>query len=215
MKLYTSMGPNPLKVELFIAEKSLTLPLAPLDILGGDTRTSEFKKINTLQELPALELDDGSYLTESLAICQYLEACHPQPPLLGESNLERARIRMWTRRMEQQLFDKAGDYGLHTMSFFVNKITQVPAYAESLVGALEQSFYWLDSELADGRSFIVGDNFTMADIIGMATLFILKITDLEIPDNAHCVNRWASAVMERPSWKHCAIGIEAAKASAM
>lgn len=206
MKLYTSLAPNPVRVSLFIAEKGLDISTEAVDILGGETRSEPFGSKNSLHELPVLELDDGFHLTESLAICTYLEALFPEKPLMGRDALECAKIHMWTRRIEQQIFDKPGEYGMHTMPLFADKIQQIPAYAQSMIVALENSFLWLDRELADGRTYLVEDEFSLADIVGMSALFILAITELEIPSQATHVQRWASALMARPSWQQCVAG---------
>lgn len=206
MKLYTSKAPNPIRVNVFVAEKGLSIPTEVVDIMGGETRTDAFGAINTLYELPVLELDDGFRLTESLAICSYLESLAPSPILLGSNALEQAKIQMWARRIERQIFDKAGHFGIHTFPLFADRVEQIPAYAQSLIPALDQSFRWLDAELSDGRTYLSDDEFSLADVVGMSALFILTFAALDIPDGLTHVQRWREALVARDSWTQCIAG---------
>src|SRR5215468_3127358 len=101
MKLYTSVGPNPRVVKMFLAEKGLDLPRITVDLMGGENRRAPYnEKVNPAGQTPALQLDDGSCLTEILPICEYIEEKHPSPPLIGTTPEERAKTRMWTRRVD-------------------------------------------------------------------------------------------------------------------
>ncbi len=200
MKLYIDRAPNPFRVTIFMLEKGIEIPAERLDIMASETRTPEFSKVNSLHELPALELDDGTVLTESIAICRYLEALHPEPSLMGSSPLETAQIEMWSRRMEWHLFEPRGDFGRHVIPYFADKIEQFPDYAASLTRRLEKKWSWLDGELSDGRTYVANDRFSVADITGMAVLFIQSFLDLEIPGDLTHVQRWKGAVQNRPSW---------------
>ncbi len=200
MKLYTSQAPNPFRVNAFIAEKEISIPIQIVDILGGETRTDAFAQINTLKEVPVLQLDDGTLLTESMAICRYLEAVNPARPLLGSTPVEMAQIEMWSRRLEQRVFGLCSDLGLHTMPLFADKIPQVPAYAQTLPERLHKAWAWLDGELSDGRTFVVNDRFSVADITGMAALFIMNFVDLNVSERFENVKRWETACRARPIW---------------
>ncbi len=201
MKLYTAQAPNPFRVKAFLAEKGVEIPTEIISVMDGSTRQPDFLKINSLGELPVLELDDGSYLTESIAICRYLEAQYPDTPLMGTTPLEAARIEMWNRRMEQQVFGPAGAYGLHVIPFFADKIEQLPAYAETQKSLLAKKWVWLNDELSDGRTYIVDDAFSIADITGMAALVVGGFLDLSIPEGLEHVTRWEQAVRARPVWE--------------
>ncbi len=201
MKLYTDRAPNPFRVTMFIYEKGIALPTEDMDIMSGDTRTPGFKSRNSLHELPVLELEDGTCLTESVAICRYLEALNPEPALMGQSPLEEAQVEMWNRRMELHIFNPTGDYGRHVIPYFADKIEQFPDYAASLTRRLNQKWAWLDQELSDGRSYVCNDQFSIADITGMAALFVQSFLDLSIPDGLTHAKRWQAAVQSRDSWR--------------
>ncbi|MBV1920664.1 MAG: glutathione S-transferase family protein [Pseudomonadales bacterium] len=200
MHLYTAQAPNPFRVNVFLAEKNIVIPSTSLNVMEGDTRSADFLKKNSLCEVPVLELDDGTYLTESIAICRYLEHLHPENPLMGETPLAQARVEMWNRRMEQQIFGAVGNIGLHTIPFFADKVEQIPEYAKSMKSLLEKKWAWLDGELADGRTYICDDAFSVADITGMAALFVCEFIEIDIPDNLTHLQRWVSAVRADHKW---------------
>ncbi|MBV1906098.1 MAG: glutathione S-transferase family protein [Pseudomonadales bacterium] len=200
MKLFTAQAPNPFRVNAFLAEKNIVIPTTVINIMEGESRSADFLSKNTLGELPVLELDDGTYLCESMAICRYLEHLHPENPLLGETPLKQAQIEMWNRRMEQQIFNTVGAIGLHTFPFFADKIEQVPEYAASMGRLLNNKWKWLDDELDDGRTYICNDSFSVADITGMAALFVSEFADIAVPQQLKNVSRWISAVREHDVW---------------
>jgi len=199
MHLYTAQAPNPFRVNAFIAEKNIKIPTTSFNILAGETRNPEFHRKNSLYQLPVLELDDGTHLTESVAICRYLESLHPERPLLGTSSLEKAKVDMWTRRMEQQVFDTVGAIGLHTFPFFADKIEQVTEYANSMKRLLDKKWQWLDSELSDGRSYLCNESFSIADITGMAALWLCGVADIPVPEYKH-LKRWEMTVRTHDIW---------------
>lgn len=201
MKLYTDRAPNPFRVTIFMMEKGIEVPTIPMDIMSGDTLKPEFKAINKLHSLPVLELDDGTILTESIAICRYMEALNPEPALMGKTPLEVAQVEMWNRRMELQIFEPTGDYGRHVIPYFADIIEQMPDYAESLQRRLVSKWSWLNDELSDGRTYVCNDTFSVADISGMATLFVQGFLDLSIPDDMTHAIRWRDAVQSRNSWR--------------
>ncbi|MEO1244113.1 MAG: glutathione S-transferase family protein [Pseudomonadota bacterium] len=200
MKLYSGQTPNGLRVSVFLAEKAITLPTEMLDIPSGEARAPEFLHKNSLGEIPVLELDDGTLLTESLAICRYLEALYPQNPLMGSTALETAKIDMWSRRMEQQIMGPVGEVGRHTFPFFADKFEQIAAYAETQKRLQEKKWAWLDAELSDGRTYVCDDTFSVADITGMAALMICEFARMPVPKGLSHVKRWETALRERPSW---------------
>lgn len=200
MKLYNGFSPNGARVSIFIAEKSIDLPVKEINVLRGETRTETFLKMNSLGQVPVLELDDGRCLTESVAICRYLEELHPDPALFGSTPEERAFIEMWTRRMELWLFWMAGNIGLHEMEYFRDKVEQNADYAASCRRGLITRLEWLNDEITDGREFVAGPKFSMADIIGMTTLMIMQIVQIELPSKLTHLKRWEAAVIGRPSF---------------
>jgi len=200
MKLYDAGGPNPRRVRIFLAEKGLEVPTVRVDLPKGESRTPAFREINSLGETPVPELDDGRRLCESVAICRFLEELHPDPPLFGSDAFERAYIEMWSRRMELQLLERLSNVARHTFEFFADKYDQNPDFAASERRAVAERWAWLDGELSDGRAYIAGDAFTVADITGMAALTIVDFFDAPIPDNLAHVKAWDSAMRERHSW---------------
>ncbi len=200
MKLYAGFAPNAFRVLAFMHEKNLDLPIEQIDVLKGEARKEDHLKRNSLGEIPVLELDDGSYLSESIAICRYLESLHPEVPLMGENALNSARIEMWNRRMEQQIMGPYSEVGLHAMPIFADKIEQIPEYAESQRRLTSERWAWFNEEMSDGRAFVAGDTFTVADITGMTALMISGFLDLDVPSDLRHANRWVNAVKARPSW---------------
>lgn len=200
MKLYTGAAPNPFRVEIFLAEKGLEVEREQINIMAGETRVSEFHAINSLEEVPVLALDDGTLITESVAICRYLDGVYPERPLCGSDPQSGAVIEMWNRRIEQQILDPAAQVGRHTISLFADKFEQVPAYAETQRRLLLQRLGWLDEELADGRAFVAGSAFSIADITGMAAFKVCDFTQQSVPAELANVKRWETALRNRPSW---------------
>ena len=200
MKLYDAMTPNSLRVQVFLAEKGIDLPREKIDVLGGGTRTPDFLKINSLGELPVLELDNGRFLTESVAICRYLEALHPEPSLFGETAEDQARIEMWNWRVELHLFAAIGNMAQHSFEFFADKVEQMSDYAASQFRRFERVWAWLDAEMSDGRPFVAGDEFSVADITGMAALFVCDVAQKDTPRDAIHARRWEDAMRARPSF---------------
>lgn len=199
MKLYNANAGNPKRVRIFIAEKGIDIPRVDMEA-GIDTRTAEFRKINSLAELPVLELDDGRIITESVAICRYLEAAFPDPPLMGRDAFEQGHIEMWSQRIFHQLFLPHGHYVRHTIPLFEGVVTQVPAFAEAERNVIPERWAWLDNEIADGRPFLAGDNFSMADIHGMVVLMLGGFFNIPVPSDCSHATRWAESVKARPSW---------------
>lgn len=201
MKLYDSKpAPNPRRVRIFLAEKGVEVPTEQVDLGKGGTRTPEFLAKNPLGGVPVLVLDDGTAISESVAICRYFEEIHPQPPLLGTDAKDRAVVEMWQRRVELELFRNVTGCFQNTHDFFKGRIEQVPAYGEVCRGAARKRLAWLDGELAT-RPFIAGPRYTIADITALCALDFGRVVDIRIaPDQKHLL-RWYEAVSSRPSAK--------------
>jgi len=200
VKLYNhAVAPNPRRVRIFAAEKGVVLVLEDVDILAGQSRTPEFLAKNSSGGVPVLELDDGSYLSESVAICRYLEGLYPEPNLLGRDLREQAEIERWNRRMELELFAAIGRTVQNTSSIFQGRFKQFPEYGETQRAAVYQRLERMDHELA-GQEFVAGDRFTIADITALIAIDIGgRLADIKIaPDLAHLI-RWHEAVSSRPS----------------
>ena len=199
MKLYNlPPGLNPRRVRIFIAEKGLDIPSVDIDMMKGENRTPEFLRLNPLGTLPVLELDDGTVITESIAICRYLEELHPDPSLFGTTPLERATIEMWNRRVELHLMRAQVDHFVHTNDFWKGRREQVAAYGELAKDSAEEFMGWLDGELA-AREFIAGDRYSVADISAQCSVLLGKNTGTPLTESFANLNRWWNEVKSRPS----------------
>jgi glutathione S-transferase len=200
MKLHQGDGPNSYRVRIFLAEKGIEVPMVRVDFDKMEHRAPEFLELNSLGQIPVLEFDDGTVITESVAICRYFEALHPTPPLFGANAIEQGKVEMWNRRVEIEIFGTIGNVALHTLEFFKHRLTQFPAFAETQRELLPHKWEWLDREMADGRPFIAGDNFSVADITGMTVSWLGEVFGMPIPKGLPNVGRWNESVRARPSW---------------
>jgi glutathione S-transferase len=202
LKLYNyARAPNPRRVRIFAAEKGIELSLEEVDILAGQSRTPEFLAKNSSGAVPVLELDDGSYLSESVAICRYLEGLQPEPNFLGQDLREQAEIDRWNRRMELELFTPIGRTVQNTNPIFQRRFKQFPEYGEVQRAVVHQRLERMDHEL-NGREFIASDRFTIADITALVAIdFGSLLADIQIaPSFAH-LTRWHETVSKRASAK--------------
>ena len=202
MKLYDGgRAPNPRRVRIFLAEKGISLPLEPVDLGSLQHKSPGYTAVNPLQRLPALELDDGTVLTESIAICRYFEELQPEPRLFGEGALEKARIEMWSRRMELHFFSLVSHVFRHShLAMKEMEQPQVPAWAEANKPRITEFLNLLDRELK-GRRFVAGDSYSVADITGLVAVDFMKPAKLAIPDELDSVHRWHAEISARPSAK--------------
>lgn len=204
MKLYTyPSAPNPRRVHIFAAEKGIDLPCQQVDIMKRENREPAFmENVNVMGGLPVLELDDGSHVAESVAICRYLEALHPEPPMFGVTPEEQARIEMWLRRIELNFMVPVGMVWVHGSPLTAGVVKkQLPEAAEQYRNVVRGYFGFLDRQLAT-REFIAGASFTMADIVAFCTAeFAANLNQLEhSPEQVHYA-RWLAGVSSRPSAK--------------
>lgn len=200
MKLYDGgRAPNPRRVRIFLAEKGITVPAEQVDLGALKQKSAEFTAINPLQRVPALILDDGSVLTESIAICRYFDALHPEPPLFGRGALEAARVEMWQRRLELHLlFPVAQVFRNQHPAMKDMEVPQVPAWAEANKPRIADFLSLLDRELIN-RQFIAADHYTVADITGLVALDFMKPAKLNIDEGLANVRRWHAELSARPS----------------
>lgn len=199
MKLHDAQAGNAKRVRIFIAEKGIDLPRNVVE-LGADTRSAEFRKLNSLGEVPVLELDDGRIITDSVAICRYLDHAFPDIPLMGQTAYEQGHIEMWSQRMFHEIFLPIGSMVRHKLPLFAEILEQVPEFAETQRRVMPRKWRWLDQELADGRPFIAVENFTFADVQGMTALVLADLFDVGIPEDCFHALRWADAMRQRESW---------------
>jgi glutathione S-transferase len=184
---------------MFLAEKSIELAETPLDLMKREHKSPEFRQKNSLGQVPTLELDDGSTISETVAICRYFEELHPTPPLFGRSPLEKAQVDMWVRRIEFQLMQPVGNFWRHAHPRTAALLHQYKDFGESNRAAYANAQRWLDGELADGRPFIAGEAIGMADICALSTVDFAHWIGLDLdPDRPHLA-AWHERVSSRPS----------------
>ena len=192
------MAPNPKRLRLFIAEKGLSIDFEAVDLSDGPRTGAPYYESCLSGQYPVLELDDGSFLTESVAISRFLERLHPEPALFGREPIEEARIEMWNRRIELGLFRHAGDYFGHTAPFFRDKVEQIPAFAKSAQNQAMNQLGMLDRALSESP-FIAGEHFSVADITGYIALDLGIPSVLEIGAEFPNLRRWYDETVSRPS----------------
>jgi glutathione S-transferase len=201
MKIYDFIGaPNPRRVHVFLAEKGINVPFEQVNLATGDNRKPEFLKINPMGTLPVLELDDGTHIAESVAICRYFEETKPEPRLMGVDAKDKAVVEMWNRRMEFEILSMTAASFRNTSDFFKGRIPQVKEYGELAKNAAVKRLEWLDSVLAD-REFIAGPRYTIADITALIGIDFGRTTAIKIQENQKHLARWHQAVSSRPSAK--------------
>ena len=166
MKLISSIGPNPGVVTMFIAEKGIDVPTETIDIMAGENRQEDYLAKNPTGGTPLLELDDGSCLSESIAICEYLEELYPTPALIGSTPEERAQTRMWVRRIDLGYVQPSvvAFRGAEGLGMFKDRMRCLPEAAEGMKASAQDGLAMIDAHLA-GRNYVCGDRFTLADII--------------------------------------------------
>ncbi|MBL4721188.1 MAG: glutathione S-transferase family protein [Alphaproteobacteria bacterium] len=199
MKLYTTaVAPNPRRVTIFLAEKGIDIPTVELDLGKSENLAPDFVAKNPMGRVPVLEMDDGSYLAESIAICRYFEEIQPEPPLFGVDARDKADVEMWNRRMESEVLGMVSGCFRHTHPYWADKIPQAPEYGEICRATLLERMEWLNSELAD-REFIAGDRFTVADITAHTGFTLARIPKIRIGEDQKNLQRWYDGVAARPS----------------
>lgn len=200
MKLYDGgRAPNPRRVRVFLAEKGITVPLEQVDIMKLEHRTDSFTAMNPMQRIPSLVLDDGTAISESIAICRYFEALKPEPLLFGRDPVEAGLVEMWQRRMEFDLLMTIAAVFRHTHPAMAElEVPQVPDWADANRGRVERFLVFLDGYL-EGREFLLGDYFSVADITGLIALDFMRLPKLAVPAGLANVKRWHAALAARPS----------------
>jgi glutathione S-transferase len=194
-----SWAPNPRRVRIFLAEKGVSIPSRQIDLRKAEHWQAEFTAINALQKLPALELDDGAVLTESVAICRYIEELHPETPLFGRDAREKAFVEMWNRRLELSLMGPIAHVFRHLHPGMRNaEIPQVAAWGEANKPKALAFLDVFDRHLMSNR-YAAGDHFSIADITGFVALSMMGSAKLPWPDHIAAVTRWHNEIAARPS----------------
>jgi len=200
MKLYDGgRAPNPRRVRVFLAEKGIEVPLVEIDMGALGHKSDEMTARNPLQRLPLLELDDGTVLTESVAICRYFEELHPEPVLFGTGALGKAMVEMWQRRIEFHLFWPVAHAFRHIHPAMKEwEVPQIPEWGEANKPKALAFLRLLDAHLAENE-FAAGEAYSIADITGLCALDFMKPARIELPEDLTHVRRWHAAMKARPS----------------
>ena len=200
MKFYNSVGPNPRAVRMFMAEKGMKVPLVEVDLLKGENRQAPYMQKNVAGQMPCLELDDGTVISEITAICEYLEDVQPTPALIGSSPKEKAETRMWTRRIDLNICETMANGFRYSqgLPLFKDRIPTAPEAADGLKRVAQDRMAWLDGMVA-GRQFVCGDRFTYADIHLFAFLDFGKQVGQPINPDARTLHAMYERMKARPS----------------
>jgi glutathione S-transferase len=200
MRIYDSFGPNPRALRMFLLEKGLALPAVPVDLMGGENRRPPYTERNPGGQVPALELDDGRVIGETVAIFEYLEDTHPTPTLIGATAAEKAETRMWTRRIELQITEHLynGFRYAEGIELFRARMRVLPEAADGLKAIVRDKLVWLDGLMA-GRRFVAGERFTIADIILYAALEFGGSVGQPLDPALANLAAWRARVAARPS----------------
>ena len=192
-------APNPRRVRIFLAEKGVTLPIEAVDLGAQAHKTTEYRAVNPMQRLPALMLDDGTVIAESIAICRYIEALHPAPPLFGEGAREQALVEMWQRRVEFHLLTVVSHAFRHLHPAMAElEVPQVAAWGEANKPRALEFLTFLNGELAR-RPYVAGDRYSVADITAVVAIDFMKPARLTVPDGLGDLQRWYREVAARPA----------------
>jgi glutathione S-transferase len=200
MKLHTSVGPNPRVVKMFLAEKGLAVDFVTVDLMGGENRREPYNtSVNRAGQTPALELDDGTCLTEITAICEYLEERHPTPPLIGATPEERAQTRMWTRRVDLKVCEPMANGFRYAegLKLFESRMRVLPEAAEGLKAVARDGLAWLEGEFKG--PWLAGERFTLADILLFSFLDFGAQGGPPLDPGLSKLTDWFGRVKARPS----------------
>lgn len=197
----TRQAPNPRRVRIFLAEKGIDLPFEEVDLMKGALKTPEMTKLNPSQRVPILVLDDGTAISETMAICRYFEEIAPEPALFGRSAIGRAKVEMWNRRMELGLAQHVMQAFRHIHPAMAQlEVPQVKEWGEANKQKALSVLETLDQQLAD-NAFVAGDEFSVADITALVAVDFMRPARIALPETLTNVKRWHAAVSARASAK--------------
>ncbi|MFD1191813.1 MULTISPECIES: glutathione S-transferase family protein [Phenylobacterium] len=191
-------APNPRRVRIFLAEKGIDLPETTVDMRKREHKSPEYRAKNSLGQIPMLELDDGTCISETVAICRYFEETHPETPMFGRTAVEKAQVDMWIRRIEFTVMMPVGMFWRHAHPFTAALLTQFKDFGESNRETYNGAQKWLNREL-EGREFLVGDSLTMADICLLSTVDFADWIGLPVLEEYEHLAAWRARMKARPS----------------
>ena len=193
-------APNARRVRIYLSEKGLDIPMKTIDIMKSEHKTDEYKKISPLSQVPALELDDGTFITESIAICRYFEALNPDPNLMGTDPNEIAIIEMWQRRLELLLMIPIASVFRHGHPAMAHLENQVIEWSEANKPRILGFYNWLDKQLK-GKDFICLNRYTLADVTALTCFEFAKWPKINIPEDCLNLKKYYQMLSDRPSAK--------------
>lgn len=203
MKIFEEKtAPNARRVRMFLAEKGVldSVEFVHVDLKAGGNISSEFRKKNPIAKIPVLELDDGSYLSESIAICRYFEVLHPEIPLMGVSAKQQAEIEMWQRRCEFYFMNMVGMGFQHSTGYFSDRMKPVAEWGQVCIESVPVFMAMLDAHLAESK-FIAGDTFSVADITAFTTIDFARVIRIRPNEDLLNLKRWYDQINARESAK--------------
>jgi len=200
MKLYNSVGPNPKAVRMFMHELGIELETVDVDIMAGENRQAPYLQVNPAGQCPALELDDGTVITEITAICEYLDDLQGSTSLIGTTAQQRAETRMWARRIDIAIMEPMANAFRYAegQDIFRGRIALIPHAADDLKAIVQERLSWLNG-LIEGRDYICGSRFTMADIMLFAFIEFFSQVGQPLRDENTNIVAWLARVQARPS----------------
>lgn len=201
MKIYeTKTAPNPRRVRMFMEEKGLLdkAEFVQIDLLKGENLTPEYAARNPMKKVPVMELDDGTCIAETMAICRYFEESYPERPLLGTSPLQKAQIEQWLRWIEYYFFMPTGMCFQHSTGYFKDRMNPIKEWGEECGQTVEKFMHFLDNHLED-KDYICGDKFTAADINAFTTLAFARVVNIRIKPEQANLQAWFERIKARPS----------------
>ncbi|WP_076012241.1 glutathione S-transferase family protein [Alteromonas abrolhosensis] len=201
MKIYeTKTAPNPRRVRMFLAEKGIDVDYVQVDIQKGENLSPQMRAKNPLGKIPILELDDGTCIAETDAICTYFEAIQPEPPLMGTTPIEKATISMWQRQVEFAFMMQVGMCFQHTTGYFKDRMTPVPEFGKEAGINAAKYLNILERRLGE-KEFIAGNAFSIADITALCAMDFARVVKIRMTEEHVNLARWYEAVSNRASAK--------------
>ena len=200
MKFYDSIGPNPRAVRMFMAERGISIPVDKVDLRAGENRQPAYLAKNPSGQTPALELDDGSFIAEITAICEYLDEISPGSSLLGATPAERAEARMWMRRVDLQIMEPMANgfrFG-EGLKLFQNRIRCIPQASDDLKKTAQERLVWLDG-LMGGKTYICGNRLTIADVLLFCFVDFFAGVGQPLDPALKNIGAWYTTMKARPS----------------
>ena len=191
-------APNPRRVRMFLAEKGIDLPETRVDMMKREHKSEEFRAKNSMGQIPTLELDDGTCISETVSICRYFEELHPTPPLFGTTAVEKALVDQWIRRVEFAVMNPVGQFWRHAHPRTAALLTQFKDFGESNKATYSGAQKYMNREL-EGHDFVVGNSLTMADICLLSTVDFADWIGLPVEEEFANHVAWRARMKARPS----------------